>query len=132
MINRLVMTLSKTLLKEIQELLITEKTRLETELSHFSHRNTKAKNGDFETDFPNFGEDEDENATEVAQYANNLPLENELENELRDVASAMKRLDEGTYGVCKYCKTDIDEARLRARPTSTSCVACKKTLTQEL
>jgi DnaK suppressor protein len=126
------MSTSKSLLQEIKALLLAEKIRLEAELSHFSHRKTKAGEGDPATDFPNFGDDEDENAAEVAQYTNNLPLENELENELRDVATALKRVDEGNYGVCKYCKMDIDEARLRARPTSTSCVACKKTLTQEL
>ncbi len=126
------MTFSKPLLKEIKTLLLAEKARLETELSHFTHRNTKTESGEPITDFPNFGDDEDENATEVAEYTNNLSLENEIENELRDVEASISRVDAGTYGICKYCKVKIDEARLHARPTSTSCVACKKTLTQEL
>lgn len=124
------MTHAASFIEEMKALLLAEKTRLETELSHFSHRANKS--GDLEADFPSFGDDEDENATEVAQYANNLPLENELENELRDAESALVRIEGGKYGVCKYCNLNIDEQRLRARPTSTSCVACKKTLTQEV
>lgn len=124
--------MTQAFLDEIKSMLLAEKARLEKELSNFSHRNTAAKTADFDTNFPNFGDDEDENAVEVAAYANNLPLEGELENELRDVISSLKRVEEKGYGVCKYCKTKIDEARLRARPTSTSCIACKKTLTQEV
>lgn len=83
-------------------------------------------------DFPNLGEKEDENASEVAQFSDNLSLEDELMKALRDVESALKMIEKGTYGTCKYCGQQIDERRLIARPTSTSCIQCKKTLTQEV
>lgn len=117
--------------EEMKTSLLEEKKKLETELSKFAHRNPKAKD-DFDTDFPEFGDDEDENASEVATYSNNLSLENELEKALRDVNNALTRIEDGSYGVCKYCKSEIAENRLRARSTSTSCIACKKTLTQEV
>lgn len=113
-------------------ILTAEKDKLENELSRFAHRNTKAVTTDFDTDYPDFGEGEDENASEIATYSNNLSLESELEKSLRDVNSALKLVENGTYGKCKYCKADISEARLKARPTASSCIACKKTLTQEL
>ncbi len=109
-----------------------EKTRLEMELSRFSHRNSKATEADFQADFPNIGDKEDENASEVAQFSDNLSLEDELEKALRDVESALKLMDQGKYGTCKYCGQMIDERRLIARPTSSSCIQCKKTLTQEV
>lgn len=105
--------------QKMKDLLETEKTRLEKEL------------GD-NADFPNLGEKEDENASEVAQFSDNLSLEDELEKALRDVESALKMVENGTYGTCKYCGSEIDERRLIARPTSTSCIQCKKTLTQEV
>lgn len=116
----------------VRQRLLAEKTRLEQELSQFAHRNPKAAETDFNTNFPNLGDKEDENASEVAQYSNNLSLEGELEKALRDVESALKQLDKGVYGICKYCKQEIDEKRLIARPTSSSCIKCKKTLTQEV
>jgi DnaK suppressor protein len=124
--------MNKTTYEELKKILQDEKERLEKELKSFAHRNPKSTNADFETDFPNLGDKEDENASEVAQYSDNLSLENELEKELRDVDSALKLMDDDVYGQCKYCKQDIDERRLRARPTSSSCIQCKKTLTQEV
>lgn len=124
--------MNKAFVSEMKEKLLEEQKKLENELSQFAHRNTKAKSIDYDTDFPEYGDGEDENASEVATYSNNLSLEKELEKALRDVIAALKRIKEGDYITCKYCKTKISEARLRARPTSTSCIACKKTLTQEV
>ena len=102
------------------------------ELSKFSHRNTKASEPDTQVDFKDVGNEEGDNASEVAQFSDNLSLEEELEKALRDIASAIKMIEAGTYGTCKYCKLPIDERRLLARPTSSSCIQCKKPLTQEV
>jgi RNA polymerase-binding transcription factor DksA len=119
-------------LEDMKTALADEKKKLEAELAGLAHRKPQADGTTFQVDYPNFGESEDENAAEIAQYGDNLSLEQELESALKDVDSAMKAVENGSYGVCKYCKQVISEDRLRARPTSTSCIACKKTLTQEM
>lgn len=119
-------------IKLMKERLIKEKEHLEKELSQFAHRNQKATLTDFDADFPNMGNGEDENAAEVAQFGDNLSLENSLEKSLRDAEDALGRMEAGTYGICKYCKVEISQERLEARPASSSCIACKKTLTQEI
>jgi RNA polymerase-binding protein DksA len=124
--------MNPSFIAEIKEQLEAEKTRLEKELSQFAHRNPKAAVADYDAEFPSIGDEEGENASEVAQFSDNLSLEDALEKALRDVESALKRMDEGKYGICSYCKQEIDERRLRARPTSSSCIQCKKTLTQEV
>lgn len=118
--------------QEMKALLLAEKARIEGELAKFAHRNTQATTVDYEANFPNLGDKEDENASEVATYSDNLSLEDELEKQLRDDLSALKAIEDGSYGTCKYCKQEIVEERLRARPTSSSCIECKKTLTQEV
>lgn len=123
-------TFSDDFLKKIEEQLKQEKVRLEKELAKFTTKNRHVA-GDYDATFPEYGDKEDENAQEVAQYTTNKPLEIALENELRDVGKSLERLKKGDYGVCKYCKKPIDEKRLLARPTSGACVSCKKTLTQE-
>lgn len=117
---------------EMKERLEKELAQLIKDLSGFAEQDPKATTTDFVSRFPEYGDDEDENAGEVATYSNNLALENKLEKEVRDIKNALGRIEQSGYGTCKYCETDISEDRLRARPTSTSCVACKKTLTQEL
>ncbi|MBM5789616.1 hypothetical protein FJZ23_00770 [Candidatus Parcubacteria bacterium] len=119
-------------LAKMKQKLEEERGRLTGELLKFSHRNPQAKETDFSADYQNIGDKEDENATEVANYSNNLSLEEELEKALRDVEAALEMIEKGSYGTCKYCHQEIDERRIEARPTSTSCIQCKKTLTQEV
>jgi DnaK suppressor protein len=38
---------------------------------------------------------------------------------------AIKRIDEGTFGVCEVCGGTISEKRLMARPVTTLCINCK-------
>jgi len=120
----------KTLIK-FQDLLLKEKSRLENELNKFATRNIHNAE-DFDAKFPNYGDEEDENIQEVSNYNEYLTLERTIEKDLQDVDSAINRAEEGTYGICKYCKKPIDEKRLQARPASSACVTCKKLLTQEI
>ena len=38
--------------------------------------------------------------------------------------AALRRLDEGRYGVCERCGQPIGAERLAARPTASTCVRC--------
>ena len=38
---------------------------------------------------------------------------------------AIKRIDDGTFGVCEDCGGPISEKRLTARPVTTDCINCK-------
>lgn len=116
----------------VKQLLLAERARIELELSQFSHRNPKPGEPEYQVDFKDVGTEEGDNAAEAAQFSDNLSMEDELEKAIRDVDGALKMIDAGTYGTCKYCKIPIDERRLAARPTSSSCIQCKKTLTQEM
>jgi RNA polymerase-binding protein DksA len=116
--------LDKEFLKKIEKQLLEEKARLEKELAQFTQKNPHNK-ADFDANFPTIGDAEDENAAEVAVYSDNLTLERTLESALRDVNSALKRIEEGSYGICKYCGKPIDPKRLEARPASSACMECK-------
>jgi len=41
-----------------------------------------------------------------------------------DVETALRRLDDGTYGLCERCGTAIAVARLEALPYTRHCIAC--------
>ena len=47
-----------------------------------------------------------------------------LQEALDAVDAALARMDEGTYGVCKGCGTQISPARLEAMPSTTRCIDC--------
>ena len=44
---------------------------------------------------------------------------------LNDVDSALKRMHDGSYGVCVDCSGEISTARLSAYPTAKRCFACQ-------
>lgn len=45
---------------------------------------------------------------------------------LSKITSALDRIESGDFGVCEMCGDDIGEKRLKARPVTTLCIACKK------
>lgn len=44
--------------------------------------------------------------------------------EVRQIRGALKRIDDGHYGICAACGQPIGAARLRAVPTAVTCVQC--------
>lgn len=48
----------------------------------------------------------------------------EVRRQHDDLAAAAVRLDDGTYGICLVCGLPIPAARLEARPSATTHVAC--------
>ncbi|MBI2182964.1 MAG: RNA polymerase-binding protein DksA [Deltaproteobacteria bacterium] len=41
------------------------------------------------------------------------------------IQEALQRLDDGAYGICEQCGEEIGIERLKARPVTTLCIACK-------
>ena len=119
-------------LAHFKQLLLDEQKRLEQELSDIGTKDPKNPSH-FESNYPESGSNSiDDNAAEVSEYADELSIEARLEAELRDVQKALAAVENGAYGTCKYCGKEIDLKRLEARPASSSCIDCKKLLTQEM
>ena len=53
-----------------------------------------------------------------------LELRRRQENQLLRIKSALKRMDQGRYGLCGKCKKNIDEDRLEISPDAVMCVKC--------
>ncbi len=41
-----------------------------------------------------------------------------------EIRTAIERLNQGTYGVCVMCESEIAPARLEARPSTPFCISC--------
>ena len=59
----------------------------------------------------------------AAEQGENQALAAQLRNELAEVELALKKLDEGTYGLCETCGEPIAPARLEAMPAARFCIA---------
>ncbi len=124
---------SKQDLGEIKKELLEEKTRIESELGVVADKNTDVADGmEYDAKFEDVGDEVDDSVHEVEQFQVNKSLEITLEKRLRDIKKSLERIDKGDYGICKYCDEPINVERLKVRPTSGSCVSCKKTLKDEI
>lgn len=54
-----------------------------------------------------------------------LDMKNKVRKEIDD---ALRRLDEGTYGICTECGEEISEGRLKVVPFATHCIKCQEKL----
>jgi DnaK suppressor protein len=50
---------------------------------------------------------------------------------LKKIDEALDRMDKQTYGICERCEEEIPYERLKARPVTTLCIACKTLQEQE-
>jgi DnaK suppressor protein len=50
---------------------------------------------------------------------------------LRDVVSALQRIDEGSFGTCERCGETISEKRLEALPFARHCIDCQRVVEEE-
>lgn len=81
---------------------------------------TGTPNGDqFEHGFADSGQ-------ATAEKARVLSMAEGLIDTLHEIDAALKRIENGTYGRCESCGTEIPDDRLDARPVARLCLSCKK------
>jgi RNA polymerase-binding transcription factor DksA len=62
-------------------------------------------------------------ASETFEREKDFSILEQVEAELADVERALRRLDEGGYGVCEACGAPIGDDRLAAMPAARFCLA---------
>src|SRR3954471_14167427 len=67
--------------------------------------------------------DEVQNAAERELAIRNLDRESNL---LRNVRAALRRIDDGSFGVCVHCDEDISPKRVAAVPWTPYCISCQE------
>ena len=122
--------LDKETIEKIKKELIARKAQIINDLNVMS--GNKDDKSDLKVKFPDFGDKSDENAQEIGEYSTNIATEKVLESTLRDIVNSLKRIEEGTYGVCKYCGEQKGKKRMMARAVASACVACKTKLQSQV
>ena len=68
-----------------------------------------------------------ERATEIENDEVLDQLDDITRAEVAELRHAVGRIDNGTYGRCEKCDSDISDARLEALPGTAVCVRCAAT-----
>lgn len=67
-------------------------------------------------------------ASETFEQELSLDLLARAQGDLREIAEALERIDNRSYGLCNDCGLKIAEARLEALPAAEFCIGCKSRL----
>lgn len=101
--------------------LLTHMTKRQEELRALLRAAADARENEQPTDVVDF---KDVAAEESRAAIDDLALSHAA-IELSQVSSALRRMEEGSYGLCQDCGEAIDERRLMALPATPYCTACQ-------
>ncbi|NTU70112.1 TraR/DksA family transcriptional regulator [bacterium] len=113
--------LDKDFIEDRKKDLLTEKERLEKELGSIATK----EDGNYVTNFPKIGDEDEDNELEVSEYEQAIDAEKKLVGLLNDTIEALKKIENGTYGHCDNCNQDIDPERLKVYPSAKTCITCE-------
>lgn len=65
-------------------------------------------------------------ASEVYETEKNYALKENEEHILNQIEDALKKMQDGSYGICNHCHKPIEEDRLEALPYTALCAKCAK------
>jgi DnaK suppressor protein len=71
-----------------------------------------------------FGKRIGDGTTEAVERINTTAMARSIAASLADVNRALGKIEDGSYGQCDDCGTEIPKARLEARPAAALCVEC--------
>ena len=103
------------------------KTALDEERAKLVHQLEElgaTESGDL-TGEVDYGDGFADSAAATAERTEVIGIVEALKVQLDAVDAALARIDEGVYGTCANCGSDIGAARLEFRPSSIYCVDCK-------
>lgn len=107
-----------------KEKLLDEKTRLEKGLAEIGRRTGTPDDWEAVPEDMNvLRSDTNEVADEVEEYQTRIAINEEFEDRLAEITSALQRIENNTYGTCSICNAAIEEDRLSANPAAATCKA---------
>jgi DnaK suppressor protein len=109
------LSLREKKLQEIKKILIAQKTALLDE----AEEALNALPG--QTVFPDLGDQ----ATAETERSFMLRLRGRERRLLKKIENAIERIEQGIFGICEKCGSEIDIRRIEARPVTTLCIECK-------
>jgi DnaK suppressor protein len=107
----------KTFLKKSRETLLGMRGQLLRNVQHDLHEGREQTKDE--------GMDTYDLASDARDREINLILTDRDREKLQAIDEALGRVDEGSYGICESCESEIAEARLAALPFTRLCVNCQ-------
>ena len=119
------MATKKTDFSQYRKILEVARKKIVGDLSHLEKDALNTSQRDASGDLSGYSFHIADMATDNFDREFNLGLASTEQNILNEIDEALRKLDEGRYGVCEICSKAIIQKRLLAVPFTRFCIKCQ-------
>ena len=102
------------------------KEKVVGDIKHISEDTLKKSQKDASGDISGYSYHMADVATDTYDREFSLGLASNEQKALYELDDALKRIEEGTFGICEECKCVMTKTRLKAVPYARLCVKCQE------
>ena len=118
--------LNKKELAEYRKMITKRKNEILDSISRISEDTLKKSQKDASGDISGYTFHMADVATDNYDREFSLGIASNDRRFLYDLEDALKRIEDGTFGICEECKAALTKARLKALPYARLCLTCQK------
>ncbi len=124
------MALTREHIKQFRQLLITERAKLANEIKNIA-RDASTSPREASGDLSAYTVHMADMAADTYERELSMNLVSSEQEILYQIDDALKRLDDGSFGLCQQCNQPIAMSRLKAVPYASLCINCQRTKEQK-
>ncbi len=113
-------------LEYFKKLILKIKEKILDEIKHISEDTLKKSQKDAAGDISGYTYHMADVATDTYDREFSLGLASNERQSLYELDDALKKIEEGTFGICEECKSLITKTRLKVVPFARLCVKCQE------
>lgn len=117
---------SKSTLAAFKQLLVKEREKIMREIEHIAGETLKKSQRDASGDLSGYTLHMADMASDHYDREFSLGIASAEQRIIYEIDEALKRLADGTYGLCFTCDRPISKKRLKAVPYAKFCIDCQK------
>lgn len=113
-------------LEKLKAQLQTERVRIAEGINHIERDNLNKSQRDAAGDLSGYSFHMADMATDNFDREFSLDIASTEQAMLNRIDEALKKIEEGSYGICENCEKPISLKRLKAVPSAKLCIKCKE------
>ncbi|MBI1991645.1 MAG: TraR/DksA C4-type zinc finger protein [Candidatus Omnitrophica bacterium] len=124
------MALTKEQIKQLRQLLITERAKLADEIKSIAEDASKSPR-EASGDLSAYTLHMADMAADTYERELSMNIVSSEQEILYQIDDALKRLEDGSFGICQQCNQPITMSRLKAVPHASLCIGCQRAKEQK-
>ncbi|MDD5130085.1 MAG: TraR/DksA family transcriptional regulator [Candidatus Omnitrophica bacterium] len=117
---------TKTDLKNFKKIVLKKKEEILNDLKHISDDTLRKSQKEASGDISGYTYHMADVASDNYDREFSLGLASSERKSLYELDDALKRIEEGTFGICDDCRGPITKIRLKAVPSARLCIKCQQ------